>query len=115
MKTKLILTGLLVSVILTAQEFPFVVKTEWRTNVIPVAAHGIIAAHTITSIARLYWVADAESGRVTLVDQPAVRMVSVTTNLVAPLLSRQTTNRVNPHREVKTNAPSSVTTPISAK
>lgn len=90
MKTPIIL--ILTALCANAQQ-PFVHSTERKTNVQHVAASGVIAAHTITTIAEIAAVGVIENGQFKPFDQPAIRLVSQTTNLVTqaqkPLLSEQ--------------------------
>src|SRR5437870_8216906 len=76
-----------------ADNHPFVHDVVRKTNVQNVAASGIIAAHSVTIIAEIAQVAVIEAGQLKPFDQPAVRLISQTTNLTSavqkPLLSAQ--------------------------
>ena len=101
MKTLLFITiGL--SLTASAQNTPFVHSVQRKTNVTNVAASGVIAAHTITTVAEIAFVGVATDKGIVTFDQPAVRLVSQVTNLVdkvlvqkpsraLPVLPKQTT------------------------
>lgn len=123
MKTTLLfIIGLSLSA--AAQQTPFVHDVVRKTNVIHVAAstNGVVAtqAHDAVTIAEIAAVGVIEKGQFKPFDQPAIRLVSQTTNLVdkaaqaqKPLLStaRQLSAKPAPKAAIKpakipgTNAP----------
>lgn len=94
MKTQIILVAFL-TISAIAQEHPFVYRSEFRTNVTHVKAEGIIAAHSVTTVAQVAFVAIQIGNGLRQFEQPSIRLVSQITNLVneaqvqKPLLSVQ--------------------------
>lgn len=80
MKTILLLIAL-VGTASAQQSLPFVHSVDRKTNVQHIAASGVIAAHSVTAIAEIAYVGVIDNGQFKPFDQPALRVVSVTTNL----------------------------------
>ena len=106
MKLTLLLLGLAFSA--SAQTVPFVFRTELKTNAANIPAQGIIAAHVVSQVLEVAYVAIVTEKGVTPFEQPAVRILSTTTNLasevIKPLLSAQPPS-VSPKSAGNTNSP----------